>query len=196
MLDMIACHQMRIALGFRAHSGWAAVVAVGGTLKAPHILERRRITIADPQLAGSKQPYHAAAELPFSMAEASLRKALESSRALAAEAIRTSIEALRSQGHEAVACGLLLGSGKPLPELPAILASHPLLHTAEGQMFRDVLSWAVSACNLPVTAMPEKQVPAASLSAIDKLGKTIGPPWTQDQKYATVAALMALEKPR
>jgi hypothetical protein len=189
---MIACHQMRIALGFRAHSGWAAMVAVAGTLSAPRVLERRRITIADPHLPGSKQPYHAAAELPFSQAEISLRKALESSRAMALDAVLASIEALRSQGHDVVGCGLLVGSGKPLPELPAILASHPLLHTAEGQMFREVLSWAARECNLPVTAVPEKNLSAASLSAIGSLGKAIGPPWTQDQKYATIAALMAL----
>jgi hypothetical protein len=168
------------------------MVAAAGTLKAPQVLERRRITIADPQLPGSKQPYHTAAELPFSQAEISVRKALESSRALAVDAILASVECLRSQGHEVVGCGLLLGSGRPLPELPAILASHPLLHTAEGQMFRDVLSWAARECNLPVTAVPEKQLSAASLSAIDSLGKAIGPPWTQDQKFATVVALAAL----
>jgi hypothetical protein len=59
-------------------------------------------------------------------------------------------------------------------------------------MFRDVLSWAARECNLPVTAVPEKQLSAASLSAIDSLGKAIGPPWTQDQKFATVVALAAL----
>ncbi len=168
------------------------MVAVGGTLTAPHLLERRRITIADPQLPGSKQPYHAAAPLPFSMAEASLLKALESSRALALHAISTSIAALSSQGHEVDACGLLLGSARPLPGLAAILASHPLLHTAEGQMFRDVLSWAARQCNLPVVEVQEKALSAESLHAIESLGKRIGPPWTQDQKYATLAALMAL----
>jgi hypothetical protein len=30
------------------------------------------------------------------------------------------------------------------------------------------------------------------LKRLDCLGKALGPPWTQDQKYATVAALMAL----
>jgi len=49
------------------------MVAVAGTLSAPWVLERRRITIADPQLPGSTQPYHAAAELPFSLAEANRR---------------------------------------------------------------------------------------------------------------------------
>ena len=49
------------APGFRAHSGWAAMVAVAGTILAPLVIERRRVVIADPSMAGSKQPYHAAA---------------------------------------------------------------------------------------------------------------------------------------
>jgi hypothetical protein len=32
------------------------------------------------------------------------------------------------------------------------------------------------------------------LGRIDSFGKLIGPPWTEDQKYATVAALMALAR--
>ena len=48
---------MRTALGFRAHSGWAALVAVAGTIDALRVLERRRIVIADPEMPGSKQPY-------------------------------------------------------------------------------------------------------------------------------------------
>ena len=72
------------------------------------------------------------------------------------------------------------------------LASHALIHTAEGQMFRDVLSWASRQCDLSVTSVPEKEIPASSLSAIGSLGKRIGPPWTLDQKYATLAALIAL----
>src|SRR5262245_31200754 len=58
--------RMRTALGFRSHSGWAVLIAVSGTLDSPRILERRRIVIADVELSGSRQPYHAAAELPYS----------------------------------------------------------------------------------------------------------------------------------
>src|SRR5512132_4602761 len=87
--------EMRTALGFRAHSGWAAMVAVAGTIDAPRVLERRRIVIADPEMPGSKQPYHAAAELPFLKAEALVRKAIESSRALALEAMSAAVTALR-----------------------------------------------------------------------------------------------------
>src|SRR5229473_6406569 len=106
---------MRTALGFRAHSGWAALVAAAGTIDAPRILERRRIVIADPEMSGSKQPYHAAAELPFPQAEALVRRAVESSRALALDVMAATVKELRSQGHEVAGCGVVVGSGKALP---------------------------------------------------------------------------------
>jgi hypothetical protein len=183
---------MRTALGFRAHSGWAAMVAVAGEIDAPRVIERGRIVIADSELPGSKQPYHAAAELPFLNAESHIGKAIESSRAMAVEAISTTVGALQSRGHTVSGCGVLLGAGKALPDLKRILASHALIHTAEGEMFRDVLVWAAKECRLPVTGVREKGLDATLLKRVSCLGKLIGPPWTQDQKYATVAALIAL----
>ena len=183
---------MRTALGFRAHSGWAALVAVAGTIDAAQVLDRRRIIIADPEMPGSKQPYHAAAELAFPEAEALVRRAVESSRGLAVEAMSAAVKALRSRGHEVVGCGVLLGSGRALPGLEGILGSHALIHTAEGELFRDVLVWAAKECRLAVIGVREKGLDASSLERVGSLGKLIGPPWTQDQKYATVAALMAL----
>jgi hypothetical protein len=61
-------------------------------------------------------------------------------------------------------------------------------------MFRDVLVWAAHACGLPVNGVREKDLDATRLERIGSLGKLIGPPWTQDQKYATVVALMALAR--
>jgi len=100
---------------------------------------------------------------------------------------------LRTKGHEVVGCAVLLGSGKALPGLERVLASHALIHTAEGEMFRDVLTFAARECRLSVTAVREKGLDAGLLERIGSLGKLIGPPWTQDQKYATLAALEALE---
>ena len=185
---------MRTALGFRAHSGWVAMVAAAGTVDTLRVLERRRLVIADPEAPGSKQPYHAAAELPFASAEALVRRAIDSSRGLALEAIAATVQSLRSQGHEVAGCGIVLGSGKALPALAGILASHALIHTAEGEMFREVLVWAAGELGLPVTGVREKELDATALERIGSFGKLIGPPWTQDQKYATVAAMMALAR--
>jgi len=180
---------MRTALGFRAHSGWAAMVAAAGTVDSPRILGRKRIVIADPELPGSKQPFHAAAEMALSKAEAHVRKVLDSSHALAIEALEAAIKGLRGQGHEVAICAVLRASGRPLPELKAILASHALIHTAEGEMFRDVLVAAAESLALPVICIREREL---DFRRLDSLGRLIGPPWTQDQKYAAAAAFQVL----
>ena len=49
-----------VAVGFRAHSGWAAVVSLAGPPASPTVVDRRRIELADAAIEGSKQPYHEA----------------------------------------------------------------------------------------------------------------------------------------
>lgn len=183
---------MRAALGFRAHSGWAALVAAAGSLDAPRILERKRVVLADPDVAWSKQPFHAAAELPFPRGETLVQAAVESTRALALEMMAANIKRLSAQGHEVRACGVLTASGKELPELSRVLASHALIHTAEGELFRQALIWAAQKSGLRVTCVREKGLDGTALQRVASLGKLIGPPWTQDQKLATIAAMAAL----
>lgn len=183
---------MRIALGLRAHSGWAALVAVTVPPEPVRIVERRRVIIADPELLHSKQPYHAAAEMPFAKAQALVKAAVESSRGLAAEALSATVRGLSERGHEVSGCAVTLASGRPLPELEKILASHALIHTAEGDMFREALLSGAAACGLPACGIREKELDPQLLARVASLGKTIGPPWTQDQKFATVAALMSI----
>jgi hypothetical protein len=50
----------------------------------------------------------------------------------------------RKLAESVVRAGILFRSGRSLPRLPAILRSHALIHTAEGEFFREVLL-AVSA---------------------------------------------------
>jgi hypothetical protein len=185
--------QMRTALGFRVHSGWAAMVAAAGAVDDPYVVERRRIVIADAAMVGSKQPYHAAAELPPDEAEAFVRTAVESARMLAGAAIADAVERLRLEGCKVVACAVLTAAGRSLPDLAGILASHALIHTAEGEMFREAAAWGARECGLPVRSIREKDIDAERLRRVQHLGKVLGPPWTSDQKLATVAALLALE---
>jgi hypothetical protein len=130
------------ALGFRAHSGWAAAVAVSGWPAAPVVVARRRLEIADPDDPDAKQPYHAAEPLAFAAAQWLVQGCTETSQRLARDAVGAMVADLRAAGHAVVGCGLLQGSGWPLPDLAGILASHALIHAAEGQMFREVLAAA------------------------------------------------------
>ena len=195
------------ALGCRVHSGWAAVVVLAGSPHSPQVMERRRIEIADPRIPGSKQPFHAAEPLQFAKAAAFLERCETSTRKLAREAVQDIVQSLHSRHHEAVGCGILLGSGRALPELKSILASHALIHTAEGEFFRQAMLHAGEDAGLPVTGIKERELydrgaQQLRLSADElqrratELGKPIGPPWTQDQKCATVVAWLALANHR
>jgi hypothetical protein len=192
-----------VALGFRAHSGWTAAVAAGGSPSKPIILERQRIETADAGIPGSKQPYHAAKEMCAEKAETFVRQCRESSTLSAIRAVTAWVAQLRQSGHTVVGTGILFASGRPLPNLAAILRSHPLIHTAEGEFFREVLITAGEHCSLPVTKLKEREVweraakvfrlPLPDLRRrIGELGNSVGPPWRQDEKLASLAAWIVL----
>ena len=82
--------QGRTAIGLRAHSGWAALVAVTGSAAGIEILARRRIELADPDVPGSKQPYHEAEGLPSHEARDLLDRLEASAESLARDTIRLS----------------------------------------------------------------------------------------------------------
>jgi hypothetical protein len=193
----------RAALGLRAHSGWAALVALAGSSESAEVIDRRRIETADPSIRGSKQPFHTAEPLKLPAAEALINKCTESTRRLSRQALQSAIGDLRGRGFEVCGCGVILGSGRALPALEAILASHALLHTAEGEFYRQALVEAGEHCGLPVVGVKQRDAyeqgaARLGLSAeglekrIAELGRGIGPPWTQDQKYATVVGWLAL----
>lgn len=192
-----------VAIGLRAHSGWAALVALAGPATTPEVIARRRIEIADPGIGGSKQPFHAAEPLEFSDAQAYLRRCSASTERLAREALQAALDALRDRRAEPVGCGIILGSGRTLPGLEAILKSHALIHTAEGEFFRNALVEACAHCGIPVVGVKEKELYARGAAQLRKpvselqrrvqeMGKSVGPPWTEDQKYAALVAWMAL----
>ena len=191
------------ALGLRSHSGWAVAVVVGGPLGAPVVIDRRRVEIADPAIGGATQPYHAAAHLDLKKAEEFVKRCGDSATHLAEQAVRALIDKLREKNHEVLGSGILLGSGRPAPALAATLASHALIHTAEGELFRSALTRAIERCGLPLTAVPERELWARTTlylhmtldelqRSIAEMGRPIGPPWRQDEKHAALVGWLAL----
>lgn len=193
---------MLAALGFRAHSGWAVLIGITEPVTAPPVLLRRRIETADADIAGSKQPYHAAEGLAYARAEKLIQRCADRSRLLALQAVKDAIRELRDHGHTPAACGAILASGRPLPALESILGSHALIHAAEGELFRNVVMEAAEACKLHITGVKEKELLGRCRDELVKekaieghlanLGRTLGPPWRQDEKLATLVAWLAL----
>jgi hypothetical protein len=195
---------MHAALGLRAHSGWAAAVLVGGTLERPVVLDRRRLVLADVDaLAGSMQPYHAMEGRAPAETVKMLARFVGDVQARASDELRRVEESARAEGHRVAACGLLIAAGRALPELSSILASHALIHTADGLHFRGALERAAAELGWTLSKIPERDVetraagvshekPERMKARIAALGKGLGPPWTADQKLAALAGLLAL----
>jgi hypothetical protein len=190
--------------GIRVHSGWAALVCVSGGLASVSVVDRRRIVIIKPAMKGAKQPYHFAEMLSLKEAERHIQKCAAISQRLALNAVSEMLEAVTARGYRVVGCALLLASGRALPSLPRILASHALIHTAEGEFFRNIVSDACEACHIPVMAFRERELDERANATfgnrapsvrrhISELGKTVGSPWTQDEKTAALAAMVVSE---
>ena len=193
----------RAALGVRAHSGWAALVAVAGPVGSPTVIGRRRVELADPEVPRPVQPYHAAQKLDLKKAKRYIERFADRAKLLANRALREVIDGLREAGYEAVGCGVPIGGRRQAVTLEAALASHPMLHTAQGELFRNALISAGEECGLGVLSIRERElfehgVRELGLSndalrlRLDELGRPLGPPWGQDQKMAALAAWLTL----
>jgi len=140
-------------MGLRAHSGWAVLVAVGGTIMEPVVIRRRRIELADRAVSGSVQPYHAAKPMKLEEAEAFLERCAENSKAMARDAVQAATNELTGKGYQVVGSCILASSGRTTEGLAAILASHPAIHTAEGNFFREALRTACQSRGLAVSSV-------------------------------------------
>lgn len=192
------------AVGFRVHSGWSAMVAVCVERGVPRVLARERAQLVEAFTYQFRQPYHTAEKLPLEEAREFVRGVEKESQKLAYRAIRGLQTELQKQGIELTRCSILLASGKALPSFENILASHALIHTADGELFREAVSNAAKRCDLEVVGIKEKELldcarqtlrvqPAVLLRRATELGKPIGSPWSQNEKLATLAAWLALE---
>ena len=193
----------RAAFAVQMHSGWGVLVAVSGAPHAIEVLVRRRIVTADPEMPGTIQPYHFAMSLKLSESDQYLAKCAAASTRLAAAAIGDLVSELNARHFHIVGSAVLLASGRSLPSLEKILASHPLIHTAEGEFFRHTVSQACEDLQISVTAIRQRELDERSKAAfgnaasrvrgrIASFGKTIGPPWTKDHKTAALAAALIL----
>ncbi|MDE3136462.1 MAG: hypothetical protein KGL59_07800 [Acidobacteriota bacterium] len=167
------------------------------------VIVRKRIAFSDPDLLGAVQPFHFAEKLNASEAANHLKTCAEASERFASMALRQVVREIEGRGYRVAGCGLLTASGRPLPALAEILASHALIHAAEGEFFRDAVRRACDQLQIRICGYRQKDLSAQAKSAfgaaapririeIENLGRALGPPWTSDQKTATLAACLFL----
>lgn len=169
----------------------------------PSVLARQRVHLVETFTYKFRQPYHTAKRMGPDEGRAFVARGQAKARRLAYRAIRDLQDSLQAQGYRLTRVGLVLASGRPLPRLPQILASHALIHTADGELFRGAILHASVRCGLGSATVREKELlseasrtlrvkPEELTRRIAEIGREIGPPWSQDEKFASLVAWMAL----
>jgi hypothetical protein len=191
------------AVGFSAHSGWTALVAISLEEGYPLVLLRQRPHLVKTFTYEFRQPYHSAKKGPPAEARSIISHVRTDARHLAYQAIHSVQTRLQEQDYELKRCGLLLASGRPLPALPQILSSHALIHTADGELFREALIHASLRCGFKVFTAKERVLletashtlhlqPDELVRRLTGLGSGLGSPWARDEKFAALIAWLSL----
>jgi hypothetical protein len=195
---------MRAALGFRLHTGWAALVAVAQQGDRIEVLLRRRVELLPADGSIPRFVYHTAAELDGSESGALVKRAAAGSQKTAKAALAEIVAMLRRLDVTLERAGIPTGSTQVPEDLARILGSHPMIHAAEGALFQKAVAAACESCGLQVVTAKEREVFTRAAGAcgrdaarfresLDGLRTKLGPPWGADQKTATAAALLALQ---
>jgi hypothetical protein len=192
----------RGAIAFKAHIGWAYAVVLVEADGGIQIAAKRRVDML--HTFETAAVYHIGHERGLSVEEA--QPIIETAARASLAAAKTAIAALAAStadGCSLQSAAILTGSGKPLPPLEVILRSHPLVHTAEGELYRTAVARACEALGMPVVRLPAKELEKRAKTALstsesrmraqlDAAGKASGKPWGAEQRECALAAWIAL----
>lgn len=180
----------RVAVGLVPHTGWAWLVRVEGSRRTPRATARARLVACDV-LEG--ELYHLAAEH-----EGDRDPFLASRRAQAVVQARGALE----PQLEGVSAVIVVGKQTALPPLERVLASHPLIHGAEGELWRAIFAEASASAGARVCrteaavvrAALERTPGASSIEAfLASAKRSLGSPWSREPQDAALAAWSALD---
>ena len=185
-----------VSIGLRAKTARAIAVVLGGTTDAPLVLTKLEITLADPKIPATAQPYHEVMVLPWEESQRAVRKSAAAIEAIARKALGRLIKDLQADGMRVCGAGIV---GAKDRDLARIGNYHIRAHAAEGVLFRRVLDLAADANGLKRRTFSDReldQIAATELGAesagvkrkLNDLGHTLAPPWRADEKQAATAA--------
>ena len=192
----------QVSIGLRAKTGRAVAVVLGGPPNAPFVFRKFEMSLVDPKLAATSQPYHEVMELSWEESQKAVRKSVNAIEAIARKALSGLIKELQSEGLKLTAVGIV---GAKDRDLARIGSYHIRAHAAEGVLFRRVLEVAAGANKLTRRTFPDRGFEelvktelgpqSASLELrLRELGRSLPPPWRTDEKQAAAAAWLALHR--
>ncbi|MET0727205.1 MAG: hypothetical protein ABWZ76_02775 [Acidimicrobiales bacterium] len=197
---MTASARPRVAVGCADHTGWAVLVTLAGDPTAMRVVDRRRVELVSATLP--RMAYHAAAQGPRPDAARLIAEVEASALEVSTSQLRSLLADLDALGVDAV--GIAVAAAGEVPaDLDVLLTKHPLLHAAEGALYREALVEAAAALGLPVTRFEHRDavsqaagslgLPAGTLTTrLTDLRRELGAPWNADHRSAAASALLTL----
>ena len=194
---------MKVAVGVRVKSGWAATVVLGGPPNPLQLLDSLVLELSDPAVPATRQPYHAGIGVAQTNT-ALLRHLIGLIERCARRSVGGLIRSCRAQGRRIRGIGIVVGSDIDPQE---IANPHIRAHASEGRLFRTVVERAAKRYRLrTVTTVERELLPLAAVAlsrseaavkrAVTALGDPAPGPWRAEQKMAALAAWLVLEGKR
>jgi hypothetical protein len=188
------------ALGFRVKSGWAMAVLLAGPSNAPKLVRCQAVLLSDPKIPQSKQPHHAALNLPEKEGKEVAEKLCRVVAGAAKQSVQQLLEQAVADGYSLLGAGLVVGS---LVDPATLHNEHIRAHGLEGQLFRTALEEALREHGLPSRVLLEKNAYTTASPALRKsapeakkiiagLGESHNGAWRAEEKLAALAAWIAL----
>jgi len=180
-------------LGFRVKSGWAAAVLIAHSGKSPTVIDSRVIELADPDVAHSRQPYHAG----LGTAQTDTAKVTRLVRGIERFSRRT-IKGLLDEYRATHRLRSAVVVASSLTDPASIANQHMRAHASEGRLFRTVLVDGLENCDIRVRVVLEREVyellgkalrlrPSEAKHKVAALGESVAR-WRAEQKVAAAAA--------
>jgi hypothetical protein len=189
----------RVAVGFRAKTGWAAAVLLEKTAAGARVLDSRRVELCDPDEPDARQPYHAGFGT-FNQDDAEVKRLVRGVRKFAGRAMKRLLDEYGARGHAPQAGAVVAGSSvDPLK----IANLHMRAHALEGRLYREVVEEGLAQGGLRCELLLERDLilraaerlgmrEAVLKRAVAELGRDVDGGWRAENKAAAMAAWVAL----
>jgi len=187
-------------IGLRAKTGRAIAVVLSGPVDSPKVINRVELSVIDPAVPATFQPYHEVMELPWARAEVAVQKFALKIEKQATKALARLVREVEAEGFEVRGVGIV-GAGNR--NLEKIGSTHIRAHAAEGVLFRRVLEVAAASNKLTSESFDEKVFDSTAESRLglsiekirvrlSEMGRAAGSPWRAEEKAAATAAWLVL----
>lgn len=190
------------SLGLTVRAGRAVVVVLKGTRRAPEMVLRHEIDLADPWVRESMHPYHQELGDPGPEGVRARRRGCAAAARAAQRAVRSFVRDMRSHGLEPRGAAIVVAS---LADPTRVPGAHARAHAEERNLYRAAVEGMLTTSGVRVATFLEKGVRSAAVAKLGLSGPQIdatlkvfvhevGTPWRKPEKQAALAAWLALSQ--